>query len=249
MTTISSSRPRILTHADDVQRKKVIIGGGGLAGLSAARPTYQALASCSGCIQAKILHVATNANTGTCYVAIVFSNKRYSQEQDKITYEEWHLQHGVSHKMLKKMFLPMALALKFLPPEELSAKVVLDVSGIFLREEIIDRVWNDMKRVFPQTAAGAKILKSSLVRIPQSVYWPKPGLDALPPTQQSPIDNLFLAGHAIWTSMLHDFQSLNRHFSFRRLASFHFPMHNSNKRENQLTYRKYLPVMYCVSSC
>ena len=35
--------------------------------------------------------------------------------------------------MLKKMFLPMALALKFQPPAELSAKVVLDVSGMFLR--------------------------------------------------------------------------------------------------------------------
>jgi 15-cis-phytoene desaturase len=59
---------------------------------------------------------------------------------------------------------------------------------------IIDRVWGDMKRVFPLTTAGANIVKSSIVRIPQSVYWPKPGLDALRPTQQSPISNLFLAG-------------------------------------------------------
>lgn len=291
--------------------------------------------------------------------AIVFGSEKYYKEQDKITYEEWHLKHGISTRMLKKMFLPMALALKFLPPEELSAKVVLDVSGIFLREDaasrmgflngspqekligpladaitnaggtirtgakvrallpkadaptkeldgvrlesgeivqgdyyllalpvhklnrlipqewrtthqyfqnllqfegvpvmtvqlwldrqvtgidnilfcpdgiipvyadlanttpgyfsagrsrmefvvaparslfdwddqaIIDRVWNDFRRVFPQSAAGANILKSSVVRIPQSVYWPKPGLDALRPTQQSPISNLFLAG-------------------------------------------------------
>jgi 15-cis-phytoene desaturase len=290
---------------------------------------------------------------------IVFGSERYYKEQDNITYEEWHLKNGISQKMLKKMFLPMALALKFLPPEELSAKVVLDVSGIFLSENtasrmgflngspqdkligplaqaitasggiirtgakvrallpkagapnskldgvrlesgeivrgdyyllalpvhklnrlipiewrnsysyfqnlaqfegvpvitvqlwldrqvtgidnilfcpdgvipvyadlgnttpgyssggrsrmefvvapahpifdwndqaIIDRVWNDVKRMFPQTAAGARIIKSSIVRIPQSVYWPKPGIDALRPTQQSPISNMYLAG-------------------------------------------------------
>ncbi|GAC1384957.1 MAG: FAD-dependent oxidoreductase [Ktedonobacteraceae bacterium] len=290
---------------------------------------------------------------------IVFGSEKYYQEQDKITYEEWHLKHGISPKMLKKMFLPMALALKFLPPEELSAKVVLDVSSIFLREDassrmgflngspqdkligplaqaitsaggtirtdakvrallpkadaptqeldgvrlesgeivrgdyyllalpvhklnrliprewrdsyqyfqrlsqfegvpvitvqlwldrqvtgidnilfcpdgiipvyadlanttpdyacggrsrmefvvaparaifdwddqaILNRVWGDVQRVFPQTAAGANIVKSSIVRIPQSVYWPKPGLDALRPTQKSPVTNLYLAG-------------------------------------------------------
>jgi 15-cis-phytoene desaturase len=61
-------------------------------------------------------------------------------------------------------------------------------------QAIIDRVWGDMKRVFPQTTAGVSIVKSSLVRIPQSVYWPKPGLDALRPSQKTPISNLFLAG-------------------------------------------------------
>ena len=61
-------------------------------------------------------------------------------------------------------------------------------------QAIINRVWSDVKRMFPQSAAGANIIKSSIVRIPQSVYWPKPGLDALRPTQQSPITNLFLAG-------------------------------------------------------
>ncbi len=66
---------------------------------------------------------------------IVFGSEKYYRQQDFITYEEWHLKNGISHKMLKKMFLPMALALKFLPPEELSAKVVLDVSGIFLKED------------------------------------------------------------------------------------------------------------------
>ncbi len=61
-------------------------------------------------------------------------------------------------------------------------------------QAVIDLVWKDVQRMFPQTAAGARILKSSIVRIPQSVYWPKPGIDHLRPTQQSPIANLFLAG-------------------------------------------------------
>ena len=441
MTTISSSRPPIIKQADDVKRKKVIICGGGLAGLSAAKMLLDSgfeveLLEGRAILGGKAsswrdsdgdwiesgLHVFFGAyeeifklmrevgiyenilwkehaltytldkgerfafrtaslpspfhllpavfgqkyftlpqtlTLARAMPSIVFGSERYYKEQDKITYEEWHLQHGISHKMLKKMFLPMALALKFLPPEELSAKVVLDVSGIFLREDaasrmgflngspqekligplaqaitsaggtirtnakvrallpkanaptreldgvrlengevirgdyyllalpvhklnrlipqdwyatyqyfqrlsqfegvpvmtvqlwldrqvtgidnilfcpdglipvyadlgnttpdysyggrsrmefvvapargifdwddqaIIDRVWSDMKRVFPQTTAGATIVKSSLVRIPQSVYWPKPGLDILRPTQQSPINNLFLAG-------------------------------------------------------
>jgi len=32
------------------------------------------------------------------------------------------------------------------------------------------------------------------VRIPQSVYWPKPGLDKYRPSQATPIRNLYLAG-------------------------------------------------------
>lgn len=441
MTTTANSRPATLPTSDDSPRKKVIICGGGLAGLSAAKMLLDSgfaveLLEGREILGGKVsswrdnegdwiesgLHVFfgayeeifklmrelgiyenvlwkdhaltytlengerfafrtanlpspfhlvpavfgqkyfTLAQTLTLARAmptIVFGSEKYYREQDKITYEEWHLKNGISHKMLKKMFLPMALALKFLPPEELSAKVVLDVSGIFLREDaasrmgflngspqekligpladaithaggrirtgakvrallpkasapnteldgvrlesgeivqgdyyllalpvhklnrlipqqwrtnhayfqrlsqfegvpvmtvqlwfdrqitgidnilfcpdglipvyadlanttpdyscggrsrmefvvapargifdwddaaIINRVWNDVKRMFPQSAAGANIVKSSVVRIPQSVYWPKPGLDALRPTQQSPISNLYLAG-------------------------------------------------------
>lgn len=65
---------------------------------------------------------------------MVLSSDSYYEAQDDLTYEEWHLKNGISKKMLKRMFLPMALALKFVPPEEISARVVLDVTGIFLRE-------------------------------------------------------------------------------------------------------------------
>ncbi|MBC8041986.1 MAG: FAD-dependent oxidoreductase [Rhizobacter sp.] len=66
-------------------------------------------------------------------VPILFGGDKYYAAQDDKTYEQWHEGIGISKRMLKKMFLPMALALKFLPPEELSAKVVLDVTGNFLR--------------------------------------------------------------------------------------------------------------------
>lgn len=66
---------------------------------------------------------------------MVYSKPDYYARQDSLTYHQWHLQAGISERMLEKMFLPMSLALKFLPPKEISAKIVLDVSGIFLRED------------------------------------------------------------------------------------------------------------------
>ena len=287
---------------------------------------------------------------------IIFGKEDYYEAQDALTYEQWHLKQGISKKMLKRMFLPMALALKFVPPEEISARVVLDVAGIFLRENqasrmgflsgspqdtligpiaadiqrrggtirtqakvselvqdasgrvigvrlvngsevrgdavvlalpihqlnklipnewrtrhryfanlaqfegvpvmtaqiwldrqvtgidnilfspdgripvyadlgnttpayaiggksrieavvapardifdwdekaIISKVWGDVQRAFPQQTANAHITKATLVRIPQSVYWPKPGLNGLRPTQRTPITSLYLAG-------------------------------------------------------
>lgn len=65
---------------------------------------------------------------------MLFGTAKYFASQDKFSYEQWHTRWGISKRMLKKMFLPMALALKFLPPDEISAKIVLDVIGIFLRQ-------------------------------------------------------------------------------------------------------------------
>jgi len=59
---------------------------------------------------------------------------------------------------------------------------------------IMTRVWNDLQAVFPASTPGAQIRKSTVVRIPQSVYWPRPGLDALRPTQRTPVEHLYLVG-------------------------------------------------------
>ncbi len=287
---------------------------------------------------------------------ILFGTDEYYARCDEISYQQWHRNWGIADRMLTKMFLPMTLALKFLPPEEISARVVLDVAGIFLRqnhasrmgflggspedqftgpfvrhleergavmrvnagvrqvhtgldrrvtavelengelvrgdhfifalpihklnqlvpqewkdqelyfrnlsqfegvpvisaqvwfdrqvsyidnilfnpdgiipvyadmgnttphyhnsgnsrfqfvvapamdlmdlsdEEIIRRVRADVDSTFPDTAPGATMTKSTIIRIPQSVYWPKPGTDKLRPTQASPIPNLSIAG-------------------------------------------------------
>lgn len=286
---------------------------------------------------------------------ILFGGERYYDSIDRMTYQDWHRSFGISDKMLKRMFLPMTLALKFLPPEEISAKIVLDVSGTFLRargasrmgflsgspaekltgplakwierhggrihtgtgirtlglderrrirwmettegerleadafvlalpvhnlkrvlprelrddkffanidafdgvpvitvqlwydrqvtgidnilfcpdgripvyadlanttpdyacdgrsrlemvvapardlmdlddEEIVAAVDRDVRACFPKRSEGAKVVKSTVVRIPRSVYRPAPGIDALRPTQETPVENLFLAG-------------------------------------------------------
>lgn len=286
---------------------------------------------------------------------ILFGGERYYDEIDRMSYQEWHRSYGISDKMLKRMFVPMTLALKFLPPEEISAKIVVDVSGTFLRErgasrmgflsgspaekltgplaaavaraggeirtgegvrslglaedgtvawlettrgdrleadlfvlalpihnlkrvvpeelkrdpffrnldaiqgvpvitvqlwydrqitnvdnilfspdgripvyadlgnttpdyavggrsrlelvvapaadlmglddaEVVRRVAADVAACFPETAAGARVVKSTVVRVPSSVYRPAPGVDRLRPTQETPVANLFLAG-------------------------------------------------------
>lgn len=287
---------------------------------------------------------------------MLFGSPEYRARQDGLTYAEWHRKFGISDRMLQKMFMPMALALKFLPPEEMSAKIVLDVCGEFLRKpdaskmgflkgspqeyligpladyltshgatirtdaairaiheapgrriaglelatgevvrgdwyllalpvhklnrliptqwkrderffaglsqfegvpvitvqlwfdrqvtrvdnilfcpdgripvyadmgnttpeyafggksrmefcvaparDLMDRsdaeiaalVKANVDATFPKTAPDARIIKQTVVRIPQSVYWPRPGIDHLRPTQVTPILNLFLAG-------------------------------------------------------
>ena len=62
------------------------------------------------------------------------------------------------------------------------------------KEEIIRLVDQSVRNCFPDTSRGAKILKSTLVKIPQSVYAPLPNMEQYRPSQKTPLRNLFLAG-------------------------------------------------------
>jgi 15-cis-phytoene desaturase len=82
----------------------------------------------------KYFTIAERLTLVKALLPMLFGTEKYYKKIDRETYEAWHTRWGISQRMLKKMFLPMSLALKFLPPSELSAKIVLDVTGIFLRQ-------------------------------------------------------------------------------------------------------------------
>lgn len=62
------------------------------------------------------------------------------------------------------------------------------------KEEIIRQVDLSVRSCYPETSRGAQILKSTLVKIPHSVYAPLPGMERYRPTQTTPVRNLYLAG-------------------------------------------------------
>jgi 15-cis-phytoene desaturase len=70
------------------------------------------------------------------------------------------------------------------------AKTLMGLS----KEEIIHLVDMSVRSCYPETSKGARILKSTLVKIPHSVYAPLPGMEQHRPTQKTPVRNLFLAG-------------------------------------------------------
>lgn len=67
-------------------------------------------------------------------------------------------------------------------------------------KEIIDATLQELQRLFPteigpQAAnGGAVVTKSTVVRVPRSVYAASPGRNKFRPSQESPIDNFVLAG-------------------------------------------------------
>ncbi len=60
-------------------------------------------------------------------------------------------------------------------------------------EAIVQHVMADFVRLHP-VAAEAKLLKYTIVRIPNSVYQARPGVDQYRPDQATPVPNFFLAG-------------------------------------------------------
>jgi phytoene desaturase len=59
--------------------------------------------------------------------------------------------------------------------------------------EVVKQVLSDFYQLHPQ-ARAARLIKYTLVRIPNSVYQARPGVDRYRPDQATPVPNLFLAG-------------------------------------------------------
>lgn len=73
--------------------------------------------------------------------------------------------------------------------------VVAPAEGLIARsdQEVLDVVLADFYRMHP-AARQARLVKHVLVRIPNSVYQARPGVDRYRPDQATPVPNLFLAG-------------------------------------------------------
>jgi 15-cis-phytoene desaturase len=69
-------------------------------------------------------------------------------------------------------------------------------------DEIIDATVKELERLFPTEIGpnaadglgGAKVTKSTVVRVPRSVYAASPGRNKFRPSQESPINNFVMAG-------------------------------------------------------
>lgn len=70
----------------------------------------------------------------------ILADQKYIEGQDHLSYEAWHLRHGLSRRSLADFFDTMALALNFAPSSEVSAKLLLTVLSHFGKETDASRV-------------------------------------------------------------------------------------------------------------
>ncbi|MEA2573698.1 MAG: 15-cis-phytoene desaturase, partial [Chloroflexia bacterium] len=70
----------------------------------------------------------------------ILGNQAYMDRQDDLTYEQWHLRHGLSRRSLQDFFDTMALALNFSKSNEVSAKLLLTVLSHFGKDTDASRV-------------------------------------------------------------------------------------------------------------
>jgi 15-cis-phytoene desaturase len=87
--------------------------------------------------------VLTNSDklrTGIGLLWPILGNQAYISRQDHLSYEQWHLRHGLSRRSLGDFFDTMALALNFGTSREVSAKVLLTVLSHFGKETDASRV-------------------------------------------------------------------------------------------------------------
>jgi len=68
--------------------------------------------------------------------------------------------------------------------------------GEWSKERVIAHVLEDVRASVP-TARNAEVTRSLMVKWPKATFSPKPGVEQFRPGQESPIENLFIAGE--WT--------------------------------------------------
>ncbi len=78
--------------------------------------------------------------TGLGLLWPILGNQSYIDRQDNLTYEQWHLRHGLSRRSLGDFFDTMALALNFGTSKDVSAKLLLTVLSHFGKETDASRV-------------------------------------------------------------------------------------------------------------
>ena len=78
--------------------------------------------------------------TGVGLLWPILGNQRYIDRQDNLSYEAWHLRHGLSRRSLGDFFDTMSLALNFCKSRDVSAKLLLTVLSHFGKETDASRV-------------------------------------------------------------------------------------------------------------
>jgi phytoene desaturase len=78
--------------------------------------------------------------TGLGLLWPILGNQAYIDRQDGLTYEQWHLRHGLSRRSLEDFFDTMSLALNFSKSNEVSAKLLLTVLSHFGKDTGASRV-------------------------------------------------------------------------------------------------------------
>lgn len=95
--------------------------------------------------------------TGMGLLWPILGNQAYIDRQDNVTYEQWHLRHGLSRRSISDFFDTMALALNFSTSREVSAKLLLTVLSHFGKETHASRV--AFLKGSPQTRLFQPLLK------------------------------------------------------------------------------------------
>lgn len=78
--------------------------------------------------------------TGLGLLWPILGNQAYIDRQDGLSYEQWHVRHGLSRRSIGDFFDTMALALNFSKSSEVSAKLLLTVLSHFGKETEASRV-------------------------------------------------------------------------------------------------------------